>query len=99
MARAITGTVTSNRTDKTIVVTVQIRKTHPLYKKQYTVTRKFMAHDEKNGAEIGDRVIIRECRPLSARKHFTLERIVERGGLKYAALDSASKEAGEDAAV
>ena len=50
MAKTIIGVVTSNKTDKTIVVTVHTRKTHPLYRKQYTVTSKFMAHDEKNEA-------------------------------------------------
>ena len=51
MAKSIIGTVSSNKADKTIVVTVQTRKTHPLYRKQYTVSKKFMAHDEKNEAQ------------------------------------------------
>lgn len=97
MARSITGTVTSNKGDKTVIVTEHTRKTHPLYKKQYTVTRKFMAHDEQNQAEVGDRVMIRECRPLSARKRFTLEKIIERGGVKYAAQQSATKVAEPEA--
>ena len=60
MAKTIIGTVSSNKTDKTIVVTVQTRKTHPLYRKQYTVSKKFMAHDEKNEAQVGDKVV--DCR-------------------------------------
>jgi small subunit ribosomal protein S17 len=49
MARILTGTVSSDRGDKTIVITVAVRKTHPLYKKQYTVNTKFMAHDRCTG--------------------------------------------------
>jgi small subunit ribosomal protein S17 len=78
MAKTIIGIVSSNKTDKTIVVTVQTRKTHPIYRKQYSVSSKFMAHDEKNEAEVGDKVAIVETRPLSARKRHTLERIIEK---------------------
>jgi small subunit ribosomal protein S17 len=85
MARTLTGIVTSNKADKTIVITVATRKTHPLYKKQYTNSTKFMAHDEKNEANIGDKVIVSETRPLSARKRFRLLRIVERGGVTFGA--------------
>ena len=90
MARTITGKVTSTKGDKTIVITTQTRKTHPLYKKQYTVHKKFMAHDEKNEAQNGDLVIISESRPFSARKHFVLSEILERGGLQYSAKTSAA---------
>lgn len=82
MAKTIVGIVTSNKTDKTIVVTAHTRKTHPIYKKQYTVTRKFMAHDEKNECEPGDKVSIVETRPISARKRFTLEKIIEKPKLR-----------------
>ena len=82
MAKEIIGVVTSNKGDKTIVVTVHERKTHPLYKKQYTVSKKFMAHDEKNEAEPGDKVAIIETKPLSARKRHTLDRIVEKPVLR-----------------
>jgi small subunit ribosomal protein S17 len=82
MARTIIGTVSSNKSDKTIVVTVHVRKTHPLYRKQYTVSKKFMAHDEKNEAETGDKVAIVETRPLSARKRYTLDRILEKPVLR-----------------
>jgi small subunit ribosomal protein S17 len=78
MAKTIIGVVTSNKTDKTIVVKVQTRKTHPLYRKQYTVSKKFMAHDEKNEAEIGDKVAIVETRPISARKRHTLHEIIKK---------------------
>lgn len=78
MPRTIIGTVSSDKNDKTIVVTVQTRKTHPLYRKQYTVSRKFMAHDAKNEAQVGDRVAIVETKPLSARKRYALDRIIEK---------------------
>jgi small subunit ribosomal protein S17 len=82
MAKSFTGVVKSNKADKTIVVIVQTRKTHPLYRKQYTESRNFMAHDEKNEAEIGDRVRIVESRPISAKKRFTLETILEKPALR-----------------
>lgn len=83
MAKTIIGTVSSDKTDKTIVVTVRTRKTHPIYRKQYTVSKKFMAHDEKNEAHVGDRVAITETRPLSARKRHTLDRVVEKAGIEH----------------
>ena len=82
MARTLIGVVSSDKTDKTIVVTVQTRKTHPLYRKQYTVTTKFMAHDEQNEAKVGDKVSIVETRPLSARKRYILQRIIEKPALR-----------------
>jgi small subunit ribosomal protein S17 len=87
MAKMIHGIVSSKKTDKTIVVTEHVRLTHPLYRKQYTVTKKFMAHDENNEAAEGDKVTIVETRPLSARKHFKLERIIEKGGVKHVEKD------------
>ena len=77
MARTIVGTVVSNKGDKTIVVAVHTRKTHPIYKKQYSRTQRIMAHDESNQANEGDKVEITECRPLSARKRFTLSKVIE----------------------
>lgn len=79
MAKTLTGIVTSDVADKTITVTVTSRETHPLYGKQYTVSRKYAAHDEKNEANKGDRVTISETRPISKRKSFALLEIVERG--------------------
>jgi small subunit ribosomal protein S17 len=86
MAKTIIGTVSSTKGDKTIVVTVHTRKTHPLYGKQYTVSSKFMAHDEANEAQLGDKVEIVESRPLSARKHHRLSRIIEKPLLRADAL-------------
>jgi small subunit ribosomal protein S17 len=92
MARTITGVVTSDKADKTIVVTVTSRRTHPLYRKQYTIHSKFMAHDEKNEAVIGDKVVISESRPLSARKRFILSEIIERPKLREDSLAAAKSE-------
>lgn len=83
MAKTLTGVVSSDRADKTIVVTVRTRKTHPIYKKQYTVSKKFMAHDEQNQAKTGDQVIISETRPISARKRFALEKVLERAVIRH----------------
>ena len=88
MARQLTGRVASDKIDKTIVISVAARKTHPIYKKQYTRNTKFMAHDERNEAKIGDLVIIRETRPLSARKRFILERIVEKAHAGFEETDA-----------
>lgn len=78
MAKTLTGIVSSNAPDKTITVAVTSRETHPLYGKQYTVTRKYAAHDENNDANVGDKVVISETRPISKRKSFKLDTIVER---------------------
>ncbi len=82
MPRQITGIVSSDKTNKTIVVSVHARKTHPLYRKQYTVTKKFMAHDEKNEAQVGDTVSIIESKPISARKRFVLSKIEQRAAIR-----------------
>ena len=72
------GTVTSDKRDKTITVSIASRETHPLYRKQYTKTRKYTAHDEKNEAKVGDRVEIVACRPFSKTVTYNLVKIVER---------------------
>lgn len=81
MAKTLIGTVSSVAADKTIVITINTRKTHPLYKKQYTVTSKYMAHDENNDCKIGDKVSIVETRPLSARKRHALKEVIQRAAL------------------
>ena len=75
MAKTLTGIVTSNKADKTITVTVTSRETHPIYGKQYTITRKYTAHDETNEANEGDKVVISEVRPISKTKTFNLVRV------------------------
>lgn len=77
MARKLVGTVKSDAQDKTIVVIVRTRKTHPLYRKQYTISKNFQAHDENNEAHVGDTVEIVETRPISRSKRFTLSRVIE----------------------
>jgi small subunit ribosomal protein S17 len=83
MSRTLTGVVVSDKADKTIVIAVQTRKTNRIYKKQYSVTTKFMAHDENNTAHVGDRVVIVETRPLSARKRFMLKEILETAKISF----------------
>lgn len=78
MARKLIGTVVSDIQDKTIVVKTQRRVTHSVYKKQYTVSKKYQAHDEKNEAQLGDKVSIIETRPISRHKSFKLEAVIER---------------------
>jgi small subunit ribosomal protein S17 len=73
-----TGVVTSNKMDKSIVVAVVRRVRHPLYKKYFNKTRKYMAHDEANECNPGDTVRIIETRPLSARKRWRLDEVLER---------------------
>lgn len=76
--RILEGRVVSNKPDKTIIVRVERYVQHPLYKKYYKRSKKFMAHDEKNECQVGDLVRIIEWRPLSRRKRWMLKEIVER---------------------
>ena len=92
MAKAFTGVVTSNKPDKTIIVAVENRKTHPVYKKQYSVTRKFVAHDEKNEAAVGDTVRISESKPISKRKRLTLDKIVSKAPITHEEATSPEEE-------
>ena len=72
------GVVTSNKTEKSIVVSVVKRVKHPMYGKFVLQTKKFVAHDEKNDCNIGDTVRIMETRPLSKTKCWRLVEIIER---------------------
>ena len=76
--RVLQGIVVSDKMDKTIVVAIEEKKAHPLYKKQTKFTRKFKAHDENNEAKVGDKVEIMETRQLSADKHFRLVKVIEK---------------------
>lgn len=78
MAHTLIGLVSSDKRDKTITVSIENRETHPLYRKQYTKTRKYTAHDEKNEARLGDKVEIAPCRPLSKTKNYKLVKVLER---------------------
>lgn len=92
MARIMHGVVTSDKNDKSIVVTVQTHKTHPIYKKKYLGSKKFLAHDEANEAVVGDKVAIEETRPLSARKRFKLVKVVEKAAIRHEEPEVAKKE-------
>ncbi len=72
------GIVTSNKMTKTVVVAVQRRVPHPLYRRIMTRTSKFLAHDEKNTCSIGDTVSIVETRPLSKRKRWRLLEVIRK---------------------
>lgn len=70
------GIVKSDGMDKTVVVSVERRVPHPLYRRIVTRTSKFLAHDEQNACGIGDRVAIVETRPASKRKRWRVSRII-----------------------
>lgn len=73
-----TGKVVSNKMEKSIVVAIERKVAHPIYKKYFKKTSKIMAHDEKNECKIGDTVKIMESRPISARKRWRLISILDR---------------------
>ena len=99
MAKQLVGIVSSDQANQTITVTVSTRKTHPIYRKQYSVSTKFLAHDETNQATTGDKVSIIETRPRSARKRYELLRIIEKPMLRAEDLkvetEAAAKEVSE----
>ena len=72
------GLVTSSGADKSVVVRVENLVMHPLYQKFVRTSSKFMAHDEENTCNEGDRVLIEECRPLSKRKRWRVRKVIER---------------------
>lgn len=76
--REFTGKVVSSKPDKTIVLAIERQIQHPLYKKYFKRVKKLMAHDETNSCGVGDVVRVRESRPLSARKRWTLVEIIQR---------------------
>ena len=78
MAGELQGVVTSDKRDKTITVSIASRETHPLYRKQYTKTRKYTAHDENNEAGVGDKVEIVACRPYSKTVSYKLVKVLEK---------------------
>ncbi len=72
------GRVVSDKMDKTIVVAVETKVSHPLYKKAVNLTKKLKAHDEFNECKIGDKVKVMETRPISKDKRWRLVEIVQR---------------------
>lgn len=72
------GVVVSNSMDKTVVILVERRVLHKLYRKYVRRCAKYMAHDTNNQCQVGDRVLIEECRPLSKRKRWLVRSVLER---------------------
>ena len=79
--RILQGVVVSDKQNKTIVVRVERRMMHPIYKKFIKRSKKYAAHDEENTCKIGDSVRIEECRPISKRKTWL---VIERNGTPLA---------------
>tara|TARA_B100000795_G_scaffold267976_1_gene253948 strand:- start:1009 stop:1263 length:255 start_codon:yes stop_codon:yes gene_type:complete len=75
------GIVVSNKMQKTLVVNVESRFPHPIYSKTMIRTKKYVVHDENNDCNIGDQILIKECRPLSRRKRWTLEKIISKSSI------------------
>lgn len=75
MSRLVSGRVVSKKTDKTIVVLVERRQLHPLYKKRYLQSKRYLVHDPSNQAKLDDQVTISPCRPISARKRWQLSEV------------------------
>ena len=74
MKKQLTGIVISNKMQKTVVVEVERLKEHPKYKRRFRVHKKYKAHAEIGEYQVGDRVIIEECRPISKEKHWRVIR-------------------------
>ncbi len=72
------GVVISDKMDKTVVVAVEVKYKHPLYKKTVRITNKYKAHDEDNSCGVGDKVLIAETRPLSKDKHWRIAEVIEK---------------------
>ena len=79
--RVLEGVVVSDKNDKTIVVKVERRLTHPVLKKTVRLTKKYHAHDEANACKEGDLVRVTECRPLSKTKNWRVVEIVTRAAV------------------
>jgi small subunit ribosomal protein S17 len=78
LRRTLTGTVSSDKNDKTVTVVVIRRFRHPIYGKFVQRRKKYMAHDPKNECRVGDTIVIEEHRPLSRKKRWIVKEIVER---------------------
>ena len=75
------GIVVSTKMEKTVVVQVESRFPHPMYSKTMVKTKKYLVHDEMGESNIGDQVLVRETRPLSKRKRWTLAQIISKSSL------------------
>ncbi|MDD5390819.1 MAG: 30S ribosomal protein S17 [Gallionellaceae bacterium] len=81
VARALTGTVVSDKMNKTVTVLVERKVKHPLYGKIIRLSKKYHAHDENNEFGMGDVVVIEECRPISKTKAWRVARLIEKARL------------------
>jgi small subunit ribosomal protein S17 len=79
IVKSMTGTVVGTKMDKTVVVSVEKQKHHPLYRKTYRVMVKYLVHDERNECKLEDKVRIVETRPLSKLKRWRVAEILSRG--------------------
>lgn len=75
------GIVISNKMQKTIVVKIENRYPHPIYSKILVKTKKYLAHDELEESNIGDQVLLQECRPLSKKKRWKLIKVISKSSL------------------
>jgi len=75
------GIIVSNKMQKTVVVKVESRYSHPIYSKTMIKTRKYLAHDDLGECNIGDQVLVEECRPLSKRKRWIVAKILSKSSL------------------
>ena len=82
LRKTMVGTVVSDKMDKTIVVAIETRVKHPIYKKTVKRTYKLKAHDEENSCKVGDIVKVMETRPLSKDKRWRLVEVVEKAVVK-----------------
>lgn len=80
--RRLIGRVISDKMDKTVVIAIERRKMHPVYKKVVKSTKKVMAHDESNAIPVGSLVRIVESRPLSRHKRWVVEAVLETGDVE-----------------
>lgn len=78
VVRALTGTVVSDKMNKTVTVLIERKVKHPMYGKIIRLSKKYHAHDENNEFHSGDVVVIEECRPLSKTKAWKVARLVEK---------------------
>jgi small subunit ribosomal protein S17 len=93
--RVLQGIVVSDACDKTVIVRVERRVMHPIYKKFITHSKKYAAHDEDNRWHAGDSVRIEESRPISKRKHWIVLGAIEEGGRRRSRVADADRTAAE----
>ena len=99
LQRVIQGTVVSNKMEKTVVVTVERKKKHPLYHKVMSVTERYKAHDDDNSCKLGDVVRIAECRPMSKDKRWRVIEVLSRGDVADVAPESIGRDIEQTAQV